>query len=110
MPDKGVRNLPQFSGDSHDWLMFSTQFKHSTAVCGYKYYKNLLRLKKSLKGRARETVAGLLSLPENVPVIVVAVQRRFGHPDLIIFDMIQKISQMTNEIIIMTPSLIYVTS
>jgi len=90
-----AKELPIFSGDSQEWPAFISQFRRSTTVCGYNADENLMRLQRCLKGRARETVAAMLSLPENVPVVVAALERRFGRPYQIIGNMIGKIMQMS---------------
>jgi len=45
--------------------------------------------------KARDTVNAMLTLPENVPIIMAALEGRFGRADLIIGSMIMKISQMS---------------
>ena len=91
----GGKELPTFCGDLNEWPAFVSQFRRSTAVCGFSDDENLMRLQKCLKGKARDTVNAMLTLPENVPIVMAALERRFGRADLIIGSMIRKISQMS---------------
>jgi len=88
------KELPIFFGDAHDWPVFISNFQRSTATCGFSQDENMLRLKKSLRERARETVGPLLALPGNVEVIIKSLERRFGRPNVVISNMIEKIRDM----------------
>jgi len=90
----GNRELPNFSGDAQEWPAFITQFRRSTAVCGYSNDENMMRLQRCLKGRAKDTVEALLAVPDNVDIVIRALERRFGRPDDVISSMILKIQSM----------------
>ena len=81
------KELPIFSGDANDWPAFISNFRRST----FDEDENMLRLQKSLRGRARETVGPLLALPENVDVVIKSLERKFGRLDVVISNMIEKI-------------------
>lgn len=62
--------------------VFHQLFATSTQQCGYSHAENLSRLQRSLQGRARDAVASLLAVPENVPEILQTLEFRFGRSDL----------------------------
>jgi len=57
--------------------------------------ENMMRLQRCLKGRAKETVGALLSIPDNVEEVVRALERRFGRPEFVISSMIMKVEAMS---------------
>ncbi|CAG7824659.1 unnamed protein product, partial [Allacma fusca] len=62
--------LPQFSGNSQEWLMFIKQYKETTQMCGLGNAENMIRLQGALKGKAREAVESILGFPENVDMVI----------------------------------------
>ncbi|XP_055645110.1 uncharacterized protein LOC129780638 [Toxorhynchites rutilus septentrionalis] len=85
------KDLPVFSGDPVDWPLFYSSYQHSTQVCGYSNSENLLRLQRSLKGRAREAVSSFLLHPTTIPQVISTLQTLFGRPEHIIHNMISKV-------------------
>ena len=84
------KDLPNFSGDPAEWFGFIYQFEHTTALCGLTNQENMVRLNKCLSSKAREAVAPLLCLPENVPMVISTLKMLFGRPNQIIKSLIGK--------------------
>ncbi|CAG7732184.1 unnamed protein product [Allacma fusca] len=85
------KHLPDFSGQCEEWPMFVTQFNRTTQLLGLSNDENLMRLQKSLKGKAKEMVLPILGIPENVPRIMENLEIMFGRTDQIIKSLIQKV-------------------
>ncbi|KOB79136.1 putative DNA double-strand break repair Rad50 ATPase [Operophtera brumata] len=49
------KDLPQFNGDPLEWLAYKLAYDESTKICNYSDAENMWRLRKSLKGEAKET-------------------------------------------------------
>lgn len=49
-------DLPIFYGKTEEWEGFISYYEMTTEVCGFNEVDNMLRLKRSLKGEAFETV------------------------------------------------------
>jgi len=89
------RDLPQFSGDPTEWLSFKAQYEEMTKLCGFSDAENWCRLQKSLRGRAKDSVQSLLSVPGNVTKIMSILERRYGRPELIIETILEKAKKTT---------------
>lgn len=85
------KELPEFNGKPADWPLFYSSFVQSTNLCNYTEHENLLRLQKSLKGKAREYVQSLLALPSAVPDIMSTLEMVFGRVEYIIDDQMEMI-------------------
>ena len=88
------RELPTFSGLPEEWPVFFEHYEASTRECQFSDAENMARLRKALKGRAREAVSALLALPGNVTNVMRTLQRRFGRPDFIVQSLIEKAKGM----------------
>ncbi|XP_055605994.1 uncharacterized protein LOC129754139 [Uranotaenia lowii] len=86
-----ARELPPFTGDPAEWPIFIGNFEYTTAVCGYTNGENMLRLQRSLKGYALETVRSRLVIPAAVPQVIEALRAKFGRPDFLINSLLQKV-------------------
>lgn len=85
--------LPVFSGNPTEWLLFITEYKETTEICGFSHLENIVRLRKCLKGEARENVKMLLLSHSNVPEILETLQKLYGRPEYVIKNLIQDIKQ-----------------
>ncbi|XP_055920221.1 uncharacterized protein LOC129951887 [Eupeodes corollae] len=85
------RELPIFSGTPEEWPLFFSSFQTSTRICGLSNDENLLRLQRSLKGKAFEYVSHSLTLPALVPEIMSTLRMAFGRPEHIINNLLAKI-------------------
>ena len=54
------RELPTFSGLPEEWPIFEEHFQTSTRECQFSDAENMARLRKALKGRARESVSAFV--------------------------------------------------
>ena len=85
------RELPIFNGKPEEWPMFISSFETSNVTCGFSNSENLIRLQKSLKGRALEAVRYQLLLPDGVPNVIRTLRTLFGRPEIIINHLLQTI-------------------
>ncbi|XP_062713670.1 uncharacterized protein LOC134290528 [Aedes albopictus] len=88
------KDLPIFDGNPEDWPVFISNYEQSTTTCGYSDAENLVRLQRSLKGNALESVKSRLLLPASVPHVVQTLRTLFGRPELLIRSMLNKIHQI----------------
>ncbi|XP_055615272.1 uncharacterized protein LOC129761561 [Toxorhynchites rutilus septentrionalis] len=89
-----TRDLPTFSGNPEEWPLFITSFQSSTRMCGYSDEENMLRLQRSLKGKALDAVRCRLLHPSNVPGVISTLRTLFGRPEIIVHSLISKIREM----------------
>ncbi|XP_058828571.1 uncharacterized protein LOC131688382 [Topomyia yanbarensis] len=85
------KELPTFSGHPEDWPIFISSFEQSTATCGFSEAENLIRLQRSLKGFALESVRSSLLLPSGVPHVIQILRTLYGRPELLIRSLLEKI-------------------
>ena len=89
-----AKELPTFSGLPEEWPVFLEHFESTTKECQFSNAENMARLRKALKGRAKDTVSALLALPGNVDRVISTLQRRFGRPEFIVQSLIEKAKAM----------------
>ena len=78
---KKIYPLPIFEGAPEDWSTFYEAFESTTHEFEYSNLHNIMRLKASLKGKAKETVEALLSSSANVSSIIDILKETFGRPE-----------------------------
>ncbi|XP_052750997.1 uncharacterized protein LOC128200723 [Galleria mellonella] len=78
------RDLPTYSGDCIEWLHFKSAYQESTRVCQFSDSENLWRLRRALRGDAKEAVTDLLIGNTSPSDIMSALELRFGRSDIII--------------------------
>ncbi|XP_062715437.1 uncharacterized protein LOC134291545 [Aedes albopictus] len=88
------KDLPTFSGNPEEWPIFLSMFNSTTAMCGFTEEENLVRLQRSLKGKAYEAVKCRLMHPGNVQGIVSTLKMLFGQPEIIVHSLIGKITSL----------------
>ncbi|XP_053686216.1 uncharacterized protein LOC128735749 [Sabethes cyaneus] len=88
------RDLPTFSGSPEEWPIFLSMFNSTTTMCGFTEEENLVRLQRSLKGKAYEAVKCRLMHPGNVGGIMDTLRMLYGQPEVIIHSLIGKISSL----------------
>ena len=86
--------LPTFSAAPEEWPVFYQLILTSREACAVSDAENLRRLKKSMKGKARELLQSLLAIPQNVPSIIRTLQMRYGRPDIIVLSLIKKVQSL----------------
>jgi hypothetical protein len=85
------RDLPFFDGSPLEWPAFKAQYEVSTTTCELSDAENLMRLQRSLKGKAKEAVSGLLLYPTGVGEAMETLEEQFGRPEIIILGMLEKV-------------------
>lgn len=83
-------DLPTFTGDPKDWPVFYSQYKHTTAACGYSNSENLVRLQRCVKGQALEYVRSRLLVPELVPKVMETLEMLYGRPAVLVNSLINE--------------------
>ncbi|XP_055584843.1 uncharacterized protein LOC129737708 [Uranotaenia lowii] len=88
------KTLPTFSGSPEEWPIFLNSFEDANRACGFSNVENLMRLRESLRGAAKEAVATKLIFPESVPTIMETLRRMYGRPEIIVKTMLQKVRRL----------------
>lgn len=88
------KELPTFSGNPDEWPLFLSSFNNTTAMCGFSDTENIIRLQKSLKGRAYDAVKSRLMHPANVNGVMATLRMMFGQPEAIVHTLIAKINSL----------------
>lgn len=78
------RELPIFSGDCVEWLHFKSAYSESTKICKFSDSENLWRLRRALRGEAKEAVTDLLIGNTPPAQVMEALELRFGRSDLVV--------------------------
>lgn len=89
------KDLPQFYGDALEWLGFKQAYDESTEFCKYSDAENMWRLRKALRGEAKETVLSLLNGNTCPKTVIEALELRFGRPEVIINKITYQLRKMT---------------
>uniref|UniRef100_A0A182PXA4 Peptidase aspartic putative domain-containing protein n=1 Tax=Anopheles epiroticus TaxID=199890 RepID=A0A182PXA4_9DIPT len=103
------RDLPTFSGNVDDWVVFITAFNRTTAACAYTDDENIIRLQHALRGPALEAGGHLLSFPDGLNEAIETLKSRYDptrRPDLIVESVIRKIRCMAAPKVNDLPSLV----
>lgn len=77
------KDLPLYHGDPLEWLQFREAFYESTRVCKYSDIENMWRLRKCLRGEAREAASALLMGASSPCDVMAALELRFGRPETV---------------------------
>ncbi|XP_055589555.1 uncharacterized protein LOC129741792 [Uranotaenia lowii] len=88
------KTLPVFSGEPEEWPLFYHSYVTANAACGFTNVENLVRLRESLRGPAKEVVLTKLMFPDSVDGIIETLRRCYGKPELVIKNMIQKVRRL----------------
>lgn len=94
------RDLPEYSGDPLDFIQFKLAYEESSNVCNFTDTENLWRLRKCLRGAAKEAVSALLISAKSPDKILETLELRFGNPEYLLSKIVQdikKLQPMTNE-------------
>ncbi|XP_058816368.1 uncharacterized protein LOC131679652 [Topomyia yanbarensis] len=89
-----AKELPYFSGNPEEWPLFIATYESTTRMCGYSDEENLLRLQKSLKGKALEVVRSRLLYPAGIEGVINTLRTLFGRPEVIVHSLVCKIREM----------------
>ncbi|XP_063891737.1 uncharacterized protein LOC135117167 [Helicoverpa armigera] len=88
------KDLPEFAGDPMDWLLFKQAYDESTEMCRFTDKENLWRLRKCLKGSARDAVAALFISAASPDKVISTLALRFGNPDCIVSRVLQDVKKL----------------
>ncbi|XP_053699089.1 uncharacterized protein LOC128746063 [Sabethes cyaneus] len=88
------KELPTFSGNPEEWPLFISTYESSTRICGFSDEENLLRLQRSLRGRALETVRSRLLHPAGLEGVIKTLRLLYGRPEVIVNTLVGKIREM----------------
>lgn len=87
-------DLPFFSGNPEEWPAFFSFYTQTTKDAGFTNMDNLMRLIPALKGPAKEYVGALMTVGDNVPIIISRLASRYGKPQRIIESHLARIRKM----------------
>lgn len=88
------KDLPEFYGDPLEWLQFKQAYEESTNICGFSDLENIWRLRKCLRGAARDAVSALLICATSPDQLISTLELRFGNPDMILFKITQELKKL----------------
>ncbi|XP_063827870.1 uncharacterized protein LOC135077263 [Ostrinia nubilalis] len=88
------KDLPEFSGDLLEWLQFKQAYEESSAVCNFTEKENLWRLRKCLRGAAKEAVSALFISATTPDKVMATLELRFGNPEAIISRILQDLNKL----------------
>lgn len=91
-PPGYMHELPFFDGNCGEWLAFKTVYEDTSPL--FSGAQNMARLRKAIKGTAREAIKSLLyseCLPDEV---MESLRRRFGRPDALVLVELEKLRSL----------------
>lgn len=94
------KELPLFFGDPMEWLSFKNAYEESTNICNFSAKENLWRLRKCLRGCAKEAVSALLISTTSPDTVMSTLELQYGNPDIIltrILSEVQKLNPLPQE-------------
>ncbi|XP_053699242.1 uncharacterized protein LOC128746219 [Sabethes cyaneus] len=89
-----AKELPAFTGAPEEWPLFIATYENTTRMCGYSDEENLLRLQRSLRGKALEAVRSRLLYPAGLSGVIQTLRTLFGRPEVIIHSLVCRIRNM----------------
>ncbi|XP_065083433.1 uncharacterized protein LOC135705588 [Ochlerotatus camptorhynchus] len=89
-----AKELPIFTGAPEEWPLFIATYENTTRMCGYSDEENLLRLQRSLRGKALEAVRSRLLYPVGLAGVIHTLRTLFGRPEVIIHSLVCRIRSM----------------
>ncbi|CAG4973049.1 unnamed protein product [Parnassius apollo] len=87
-----LQELPVFDGDPGEWIIFKTVFEDTKGQ--FSGVQNVARLRRALKGTAKEAVKSLLFTLCEPEEIMNALERRFGRVEMLILAEIENVKRM----------------
>ncbi|GBP67619.1 hypothetical protein EVAR_98673_1 [Eumeta japonica] len=92
-PSKTLADLPSFCGNVSEWIAFRSVYNDTSGL--FSNVQNVARIRKALSGEARETCEALIYTETDPLQIMQVLERRFGRPDAIIKQELNKLRRMT---------------
>ncbi|XP_072946158.1 uncharacterized protein [Epargyreus clarus] len=87
-----VHELPDFDGRSEEWIAFRTVYEDTAPL--FTDVQNMSRLRRSIKGTAREAIKSLLYSECPPEEVIEALRRRFGRPEALILKELEKVKNL----------------
>ena len=91
-----LKDLSPFYGDSEQWHNFIAEYQSANELFSLSDVENMDRLRKCLRGRAKDAVYSLLVVPANVSQVIEILEFSFGRPEQIVAALIQKAQKIQN--------------
>ncbi|XP_026738352.1 uncharacterized protein LOC113501423 [Trichoplusia ni] len=89
---KYIHELPYFDGNSSEWMAFKVVYEDTAHM--FSNVQNMARLRRALKGNAREAIRSLLYSEASAEEVMQALKRRFGRPDALILAELEKVKTL----------------
>lgn len=89
-----AKELPTFSGNPEEWPLFIATYESTTRMCGFSEEENLLRLQRSLRGKALDAVRSHLLYPAGLDGVINTLRTLYGRPEVIVNSLVCKIREM----------------
>ncbi|XP_048483474.1 uncharacterized protein LOC125489919 [Plutella xylostella] len=90
------KELPPFYGDPTEWLAFKQAYEESTSLCNFSDRENVWRLRRCLRGPARETVAALLMTAAAPRDVMATLELQFGNAEVILSKIMTEIKKLNS--------------
>lgn len=87
-PPKFIQELPFFNGTSGEWLTFKSSYRDTKGY--FTKIENLMRLKRSLRGTAKEAAQSLFIAELDPEQVMQHLEVRFGRVDALVLTEIEK--------------------
>ena len=89
---KYIHELPYFDGNSSEWLAFKVVYEDTEPL--FSEPQNMARLRRALKGNAREAIKSLLYSEASPTEVMEALRRRYGRPDALVLAELEKVKAL----------------
>ncbi|XP_045483957.1 uncharacterized protein LOC123689135 [Pieris rapae] len=89
---KYIQELPIFEGDSSEWTAFRVVYEDTSPM--FSDVQNMARLRKAIKGTARESIKSLLYSEAKPEEVINALRRRFGRPNALVLAELEKLKAL----------------
>ncbi|CAH2109180.1 unnamed protein product [Euphydryas editha] len=89
---KYIHELPYFDGNSSEWLAFKVVYEDTAPM--FNDVQNMARLRKAIKGNAREAIKSLLYSEASPFEVMQALKRRYGRPDALALAELDKVKAL----------------
>ncbi|CAK1547419.1 unnamed protein product [Leptosia nina] len=89
---KYIQELPVFEGDSCEWTAFRVVYDDTATM--FTATQNMARLRRAIKGAAREGIKSLLYSEAQPSEVMDALRRRYGRPDALVLAELEKVKAL----------------
>lgn len=91
-----MHELPAYDGSTSEWMAFKTVYTDTAPF--FSAVQNMMRLRKSIKGKARDQIKGILFSDSTPEEVMEALRRRYGRTDALVLvemDKVRNLPKMT---------------